>query len=146
MSGGSEVWINASDWRRAAAVAREQNIRRESGAEDGEGPGAGAGEGGRRFYARRTSRRARSQCRLARGTSPAEGRKEGGCARIGAGRARRSGPGRQKSGPSVHVVEARASMKACAVHSPERSQVRSKSTSGPGPLSLQPDYVDLLAV
>lgn len=28
MSGGSEVWINASDWRRAAAVVREQNIRR----------------------------------------------------------------------------------------------------------------------
>lgn len=27
MSGGSEVWINASDWRRAAAVVREQNIR-----------------------------------------------------------------------------------------------------------------------
>ena len=26
MSGGSEVWINASDWRRAAAVVREQNI------------------------------------------------------------------------------------------------------------------------
>lgn len=76
MSGGSEVWINASDWRRAAAVAREQNIRRESGAKDGEGPGAGAGEGGRRFYARRTSRRAWPQRRLARGTGPAEGRKE----------------------------------------------------------------------
>lgn len=28
VSGGSEVWINASDWRRAAAVVREQNIRR----------------------------------------------------------------------------------------------------------------------
>lgn len=28
MSGGSEVWISASDWRRAAAVVREQNIRR----------------------------------------------------------------------------------------------------------------------
>lgn len=27
VSGGSEVWINASDWRRAAAVVREQNIR-----------------------------------------------------------------------------------------------------------------------
>ncbi|KAM7399794.1 hypothetical protein PAMP_019038 [Pampus punctatissimus] len=28
VSGGSEVWINASDWRRAAAVVREQNITR----------------------------------------------------------------------------------------------------------------------
>ena len=27
VSGGSEVWINASDWRRAAAVVRDQNIR-----------------------------------------------------------------------------------------------------------------------
>lgn len=27
VSGGSEVWNNASDWRRAAAVEREQNIR-----------------------------------------------------------------------------------------------------------------------
>lgn len=27
VSGGSEVWINANDWRRAAAVVREQNIR-----------------------------------------------------------------------------------------------------------------------
>lgn len=27
VSGGSEVWINASDWREAAAVVREQNIR-----------------------------------------------------------------------------------------------------------------------
>ena len=27
VSVGSEVWINASDWRRAAAVVREQNIR-----------------------------------------------------------------------------------------------------------------------
>ncbi|KAI9540871.1 hypothetical protein NQZ68_036207, partial [Dissostichus eleginoides] len=27
VSGGSEVWINASDWRRVAAVVREQNIR-----------------------------------------------------------------------------------------------------------------------
>lgn len=26
VSGGSEVWINASDWRRAAAVVRELNI------------------------------------------------------------------------------------------------------------------------
>lgn len=52
MSGGSEVWINASDWRRAAAVVREQNIRRrESGAEDGGGPGAGFLEAGRWFLA-----------------------------------------------------------------------------------------------
>lgn len=27
VSGGSEVWINASDWRRVAAVGREQNVR-----------------------------------------------------------------------------------------------------------------------
>lgn len=27
-SGGSEVWISASDWRRAAAVVREQHSRR----------------------------------------------------------------------------------------------------------------------
>lgn len=27
-AGGSEVWIHASDWRRAAAVVREQNLRR----------------------------------------------------------------------------------------------------------------------
>lgn len=33
VSGGSEVWINASYWRRAAAVVREQNIRR-PGAEE----------------------------------------------------------------------------------------------------------------
>lgn len=45
VSGGSEVWINASDWRRAAAVVREQNIRRwgEEGEKrrgDGKGPDA----------------------------------------------------------------------------------------------------------
>lgn len=41
MSGGSEVWINASDWRRAAAVVREQNIRQRERSGDGAGPGAG---------------------------------------------------------------------------------------------------------
>lgn len=144
MSGGSEVWINASDWRRAAAVAREQNIRRESGAEDGEGPGAGAGEGGRRFYARRISRRARPRRWLTPWTSPSEGKKED---------ALRSEPvtldvlDREGKSPGpACMLEARASMKACDVHAPERSQVRSKSTSGPGARSLQPDYVDLLAV
>lgn len=144
MSGGSEVWINASDWRRAAAVAREQNIRRESGAEDGEGPGAGTGEGGRRFYARRTSRRARPRRRLMRGTSPAEGRKEDA---LGSELVALAIPDREGKSPGpACTLEARASMKACDVHAPERSQVRSKSTSGPGPLSLQLDYVDLLAV
>lgn len=41
VSGGSEVWINASYWRRAAAVVREQNIREESKRSgDGKGPDA----------------------------------------------------------------------------------------------------------
>lgn len=51
MSGGSEVWINASDWRRAAAVVREQNIRRRERSGDGAGPGAGFLEGGGYSYA-----------------------------------------------------------------------------------------------
>lgn len=43
VSGGSEVWINASYWRRAAAVVREQNIRRKEDrkrSRDGKGPDA----------------------------------------------------------------------------------------------------------
>lgn len=38
VSGGSEVWINANDWRRAAAVVREQNIRQRERRGDGKGP------------------------------------------------------------------------------------------------------------
>lgn len=93
------MWISASDWRRAAAVVRERNIRRrERGAEDGAGPGVW--EGGRWFYAWRRSRRAPPNVQV---WSPRQ-RYPGGCAHVSElVCAHRSGPGRQK----VRVPRAR---------------------------------------